>query len=231
MENLQEGFRFSPTDEEALTFLLRFIAGKLMEDSGFITFHVDTYGEQEPWDIYNQGVSCCNDDDCSQYRFFITNLKKKSKSRYSRNVGNKGGSWKQEDKSKPIRKSDGAVIGSKKSMCYKKKGYKQEHGHWLMKEYDLSPHILDKFDKDCRDFVLCAIKKKKSSSKGKLNIVGEQDQSSCEGLQVDAGELELQNIDMHEGTSNLVEPLSAPVFDFDYQYSSVDFDCLRSITA
>ena len=82
-----------------------------------------------------------------------------------------------------------AVIGSKKSMCYKKKGYKQEHGHWLMKEYDLSPHILDKFDKDCRDFVLCAIKKKKSRPKGKLNIVGEQDQSSCEGLQVDAGEL------------------------------------------
>uniref|UniRef100_A0A0V0GT02 Putative ovule protein n=1 Tax=Solanum chacoense TaxID=4108 RepID=A0A0V0GT02_SOLCH len=41
-------------------------------------------------------------------------LKKKSESRYSRNVGNKG-SWKQQDKSKPVRKNGGPVIGYKKT--------------------------------------------------------------------------------------------------------------------
>lgn len=71
MENLEEGFRFSPTDEEALTFLLRFIGGKLMDSSLFMW--ILTVNK-------NQGVSSCNEDDCSQYRFFITNLKKKSKS-------------------------------------------------------------------------------------------------------------------------------------------------------
>ncbi|KAK4722282.1 hypothetical protein R3W88_012515 [Solanum pinnatisectum] len=261
MENLQEGFRFSPTDAEAVTFLLRFIAGKFMNDSGFITTHVDTYSKQEPWDIYSHGVPCCNDDDdndFTQYRFFITKLKKKSKSRYSRDVGNKG-SWKQQDKSKPVRKNGGPVIGYKKSMTYMNKGYNKKNGDWLMKEYTLSEYLLDKFDKDCRDFVLCSIKKRaRTKEKLKLvNIVPEEctnleDQSLAtvestsftEGLQggvVDAGEyvplLELQN-DMHEGTSIFVEPLPAPytfeamsMLDFDYQYLPADFDCLRSITA
>ncbi|KAH0683505.1 hypothetical protein KY290_022128 [Solanum tuberosum] len=245
MENLQEGFRFSPTDAEAVTFLLRFIAGKFMDDSGFITTHVDTYSKQEPWDIYSHGVPCCNDDDdndCTQYRFFITKLKKKSKSRYSRDVGNKG-NWKQQDKSKPVRKNGGPVIGYKKSMTYMNKGYyNKKNGDWLMKEYTLSEYLLDKFDKDCRDYVLCSVKKR-TRSKGKLKLVNivPESTSFTEGLQGGGGEyvpqLELQN-DMHEGTSNFVEPLSAPytfepmsMLDFDYQYLPADYDCLRSITA
>ncbi|KAH0680025.1 hypothetical protein KY285_021033 [Solanum tuberosum] len=194
MENLQEGFRFSPTDAEAVTFLLRFIAGKFMDDSGFITTHVDTYSKQEPWDIYSHGVPCCNDDDhndCTQYRFFITKLKKKSESRYSRDVGNKG-SWKQQDKSKPVRKKGGPVIGYKKSMSYMNKGYKKENGDWLMKEYTLSEYLLDKFDKDCRDYVLCSVKKRtRSKEKLKLvNIVPEEeleDQSSAESTSFTEG--------------------------------------------
>ncbi|TMW89725.1 hypothetical protein EJD97_016727 [Solanum chilense] len=240
MENLKEGFRFSPTDAEAVTFLLRFIAGKLMDDSGFITFHVDTYSEQEPWDIYNQGVSCCNDDDdndCSQYRFFITKLKKKSKSRYSRDVGNKG-SWKQQDKSKPVRKKGGPVIGYKKSMCYMNKGYKQENGHWLMKEYALSAYLLDKFDKDCRDYVLCAIKKRtriKSRSKGTMklmNAVSEEcanleDQSSgtVESTSYDEALQELL-INMPDETNMVIEPLcTLPMLDIDFDILP-DFDCM-----
>ncbi|XP_069144498.1 NAC domain-containing protein 20-like [Solanum lycopersicum] len=104
IENLKEGFRFSPTDTEAVTFLLRLIAGKFMNVSGFITTHVDTYSKQEPWDICSHGVPYCNyngDNDCSQYPFFITKLKKKGKSRYSGDVGNKG-CWKHQGKSKPV---------------------------------------------------------------------------------------------------------------------------------
>ncbi|XP_049368952.1 NAC domain-containing protein 78-like [Solanum verrucosum] len=249
MENLQEGFRFSPTDAEAVTFLLRFIAGKLMNDSGFITTHVDTYSKQEPWDIYSHGVPCCNDDDdndCSQYRFFITKLKKKSKSRYSRDVGNKG-NWKQQDKSKPVRKNGGPVIGYKKSMTYMNKGYKQENGHWLMKEYDLSTYILDKFDKDCRDYVLCAIKKR-TRTKGTMKLMNavpeecsnleDQTSASVESTSYDEAlpaQLELLN-NMQDETNMVVEPLSSPdtfeavpMLDIDFDILP-DFDCLGSIT-
>ncbi|KAK4341325.1 hypothetical protein RND71_039826 [Anisodus tanguticus] len=41
-----------------------------------------------------------------------------------------------------------------------KKGYNKKDGHWLMKEYELSTAILQKFHEDCRDYVLCAIKKR-----------------------------------------------------------------------
>ncbi|XP_060200533.1 NAC domain-containing protein 55-like [Lycium barbarum] len=171
MEKLGEGYRFHPTDGEGLTFLLRFIAGQVMNDSGFITTNVDVYGKHEPWQIYDHGVPCGDDDDddddsdCTQYRYFITKLKKKSKSKYNRNVGNKG-SWKQQDKGKPViySSSSPVIIGCKKSMSYVNKGYNKKDGNWLMKEYELSSVILQKFDEDCRDYVLCAIKKRPVTS-------------------------------------------------------------------
>ncbi|OIT30050.1 hypothetical protein A4A49_18764 [Nicotiana attenuata] len=171
MEHLkfEEGFRFRPTDSEGLTFLLRFIAGQEMHDSGFITTNVDVYGKQEPWEIYDHGVPCGDDEDNTSYRYFITKLKKKSNARYHRSVGNKG-TWKQDNKGKPVHyknmgnSSSVVNIGSKTSLSYKNKKFypeDQKDGHWLMKEYELSKVILHKFDKDRRDYVLCAIKKLK----------------------------------------------------------------------
>ncbi|MCD9561137.1 hypothetical protein HAX54_020111, partial [Datura stramonium] len=46
------------------------------------------------------------------------------------------------------------------SYVNKGKGYNRKNGHWLMKEYELSAAILEKFGHDCRDYVLCAIKKR-----------------------------------------------------------------------
>ncbi|KAK4706414.1 hypothetical protein R3W88_001350 [Solanum pinnatisectum] len=238
MGNLKEGFRFSPTDAEAVTFLLRFIARKFMNDFGFITTHVDTYSKQEPWDIYNHGVPYCNDNgdnNCSQYRFFITKLKKKSKSRYSRDVGNKG-NWKQQDKNGPVRKNGGPVIGYKKIMCYMNKGYKQENGHWLMKEYDLSTYILDKFDKDYRDYALCAIKKRtRTKDTMKLmNVVAKEcmnleDQSSgtVESTSYDEAlqaQLELLS-NIQDETNMVVEPLSSPDTFEAISMLDIDFNC------
>ncbi|XP_009774958.1 NAC domain-containing protein 40-like [Nicotiana sylvestris] len=171
MEHLkfEEGFRFRPTDSEGLTFLLRFVAGQEMHDSGFITTNVDVYGKQEPWEIYDSGVPCGDDEDNSSYRYFITKLKKKSNARYHRSVGNKG-TWKQDNKGKPVHyknmgnSSSVVNIGSKTSLSYKNKKFypeDQKDGHWLMKEYELSKVILHKFDQDRRDYVLCAIKKLK----------------------------------------------------------------------
>ncbi|XP_070054017.1 NAC domain containing protein 52-like [Nicotiana tomentosiformis] len=155
---LEEGFRFRPKDSEGLTFLLRFVVGQEMYDAGFITTNVDVYGKQEPWEIYEHGVPCGDDEDSSSYPHFITKLKKKSNARYHRAVGNKG-SWKQDAKGKPM-----VNIGSKTNLSYKNKEFypeDQKDGHWLMKEYELSKVILHKFDQDCRDYVLCAIKKLK----------------------------------------------------------------------
>ncbi|KAK4341324.1 hypothetical protein RND71_039825 [Anisodus tanguticus] len=91
MENIKEGFCFRPADAQVFMFLLRFIARQDMNDSEFITTNVYVYGKQEPWNIYDHGVPCGDDDgdnDCSQYLFFITKLKKKNKSMYNCNIGN-----------------------------------------------------------------------------------------------------------------------------------------------
>ncbi|KAM3375210.1 hypothetical protein P3S68_013924 [Capsicum galapagoense] len=53
---LEEGYRFHPTDSELLTFLVRFIAGKNLYGDGYITEH-DVY-KQEPWVTYRYGCHC-----------------------------------------------------------------------------------------------------------------------------------------------------------------------------
>lgn len=250
MENLQEGFRFHPTDAEAITFLLRFIAGEVMNDSGFITTHVDTYNNQlDPWDIYSRGVPCGNDDgedDCSQYRYFITKLKKKSESRYNRNVGNKG-CWKQ-NISKPVQKNGGQVIGYKKSMSYVNKSYDRQNGHWLMKEYELSSKILDKFNNDRRDYVFCAIKMRTptkdskklvdNASKVCMNILEHQSPMAAESMNLEHQTLvaaKSTNLE-HQSSAVVLEALQGgsvlelELLDFDYQYVPADFECLQSIT-
>ncbi|WMV26645.1 hypothetical protein MTR67_020030 [Solanum verrucosum] len=124
MENLKEGFRFSPSDAEAVTFLLRFIAGKFMNDSGFITTHVVTVGGL---DLFPDSVfpDCVNKNHGTftlmEYPAVMTTTvvsiassSQSSRRKASRDVGNKG-SWKQQDKSKPVRKNGGPVIGYKKA--------------------------------------------------------------------------------------------------------------------
>ncbi|XP_055835186.1 NAC domain-containing protein 78-like [Solanum dulcamara] len=148
----KEGYRFYPTDSEGLKFLLRFVAKQEMHDAGFISTNIHVYGKEEPWEIYSQGVSD-DDEDTSNYRYFIT----KKNNIYV-------GSWKQQDEGKPVHynmhnSSSPMVIG-----CKKKMHYEHEDGHWIMKGYQLSTVILDKFDEDRRDYVLCAIKKKPGSS-------------------------------------------------------------------
>ncbi|OIT21576.1 PREDICTED: NAC transcription factor 32-like [Nicotiana attenuata] len=144
MEHLkfEEGFRFRPTDSEGLTFLLRFVAGQEMHNSRFITTDIDVYGKQEPWEIYDNGVPCGDDEDNSSHRYFITKMKKKSNARYHRSVGNKG-TWKQDAEDKPVHyknmgnKSSVVNIGSKTCLSYKNKMFypeDQKDGHWLMKE-------------------------------------------------------------------------------------------------
>ncbi|KAH0712035.1 hypothetical protein KY289_007994 [Solanum tuberosum] len=86
-----------------------------------------------------------SDDDYS-YRYFITKK-------------NNNGTWKQQGEEIPIffkigNVSTAHVIGTKKKMHHV-----HEFGHWIMKQYELSPVFLSKFDEDRKDYVLCAIKR------------------------------------------------------------------------
>ncbi|KAM3308325.1 hypothetical protein P3S67_010069 [Capsicum chacoense] len=185
---LEEGYRFHPTDSELLTYLVRFIAGKNLYDDGYITEH-DVY-KQEPWVTYRYGCHCGGEDDgdTSIYRYFITpmhknKIKKKNKSlagdakkdRFCRIVGKKLGTWKQQDKGKNVimssfnNQSRSFVIGRRKSLCYETSRSCPDDGKWLMKEYVFCDTILNRFtDSKFRDYVICAIKRKspKKSSNG-----------------------------------------------------------------
>ncbi|KAL3324258.1 hypothetical protein AABB24_038441 [Solanum stoloniferum] len=145
------GYIFHPSAKERLQFLLRFVAKSAMNDEGFITTNLDVYGEEEPWEIYSQGVASggLEDDDNYRYRYFIT----------KKNKGENNGSWKQQGEEMPIffkigNVSTPHVIGTKKKMHHV-----HEFGHWIMKQYQLSPLYLSRFDEDRKDYVLCAMKR------------------------------------------------------------------------
>ncbi|XP_070054000.1 uncharacterized protein [Nicotiana tomentosiformis] len=176
----QEGFRFRPTDSEGLMFLLRFVAGQEMHDSGFITTNVDVYGKQEPWEIYDNGDN-------------------KGKPVHYKNMGNA---------------SSVVNIGSKTNLSYKNKEFypeDQKDGHWLMKEYELSKVILHKFDQDCRDYVLCAIKKLKhvNSSSETSTITTFNNVSDRTDEELDDLNQILDGVPEVDVAVDIVEPLAA----------------------
>ncbi|OIT33961.1 hypothetical protein A4A49_32400 [Nicotiana attenuata] len=96
----------------------------------------------------------------------ITKLKKKSNSRYHSSVGNKG-TWKQDAKGKPVHyknmgnSSSVVNIGFKTYLSYKNKKFYPEDQKDGLADEGVGAVILQKFDEDRRDYVLCAIKKLK----------------------------------------------------------------------
>ncbi|KAM3322351.1 hypothetical protein P3S67_003502 [Capsicum chacoense] len=99
----------------------------------------------------------------------------KKKDRFCRIVGEKLGTWKQQDKGENVilrsfgKQNKSLVIGQKKSLCYETTRCCPDDGKWLMKKYMFYETILNKFSKSkFRDYVICAIKRKsqKNSSKG-----------------------------------------------------------------
>ncbi|XP_015057488.1 uncharacterized protein LOC107003692 [Solanum pennellii] len=144
------GYHFHPSAKERLQFLLRFVAKSAMNDDGLITTNLDVYGEEEPLEIYSQGVPTGGleaDDDDYSYRYFIT---KKN---------NNNGNWKQQGEEIPVffkigNVSTSLVMGTKKKMHYV-----HEFGHWIMKQYELSPVFFSRFGEDRKEYVLCAMKR------------------------------------------------------------------------
>ncbi|MCD9558868.1 hypothetical protein HAX54_016497 [Datura stramonium] len=171
LQELEEGYRFHPTDAELLTFLVRFIAKKDMRDNGYITKH-DVY-KQEPWVTYGYGSHSGGveaNEDTSICRYFITPRHRK-KDRFCRIVGKKLGTWKQQDKGKCVLmtscgdQSKSLFIGRRKSLRYETTKSCPDDRKWLMKEYVLCEAILGKFrNSELEEYAICAIRKRSKKS-------------------------------------------------------------------
>lgn len=133
--SIPTGYRFRPTDIELLSFLAQFVTGQLVL-SWFPIAESNLYSGKEPWQVFGNTKE--------RVRYFFTPLKKKNpgNSRYRRTIGDGKGTWKAQDKGKPIYKS-GVVIGFKRSLRYENKA-SPEDGLWLMKEYYLPDSIKTK---------------------------------------------------------------------------------------
>ncbi|XP_009589539.2 NAC domain-containing protein 96-like [Nicotiana tabacum] len=149
-----EGFRFHPTDTELVKYLLQYVLkGRLPE---LIPIEEEDLYSKEPWVVFK--------DRKERTLYFFTELKKKKieNSRFIRSVGK--GSWKSQDKGKPVCSEKGSVMGYKRSLRYQNSGSPQD-GQWLMKEYSLTDEVKKilhqrsrGYDKD--NYVLCRVKRK-----------------------------------------------------------------------
>ncbi|KAL3644152.1 hypothetical protein CASFOL_012084 [Castilleja foliolosa] len=173
------GFRFKPSDEEKIVYLLRKVTGMLPGNDLIGTRTADLYGEQEPWDIFGDS------QEDEQYLFTtlkkVGNKKKKNNDeykRFTRNVG-KGGTWSNKGQKIPILGKRGGLIGHKKCFRYvAKNGDDRINGIWLLKEYTLPDNIAAKNVKvkeEYKDCVLCVLKRKMKKKKNAR--VGDHDQS------------------------------------------------------
>ncbi|KAL5732445.1 hypothetical protein ACOSQ2_032137 [Xanthoceras sorbifolium] len=156
------GFRFSPTDEELVKdYLLRMVRGLELPWNG-IQF-CELYGDKSPWEIFHQGIEEEEEEEEEDHKYFyaFTRLKKASLKRVSRVAG--CGTWHGDKLSAKIygdKKNKKGLIGLKKNFSFKlKKGSKKSH--WIMHEFSLAGESLIGIHQ-CRDYVLCRIKKKKT---------------------------------------------------------------------
>ncbi|XP_016452652.1 NAC domain-containing protein 78-like [Nicotiana tabacum] len=160
------GFRFRPTDEELIRYLLKFVSCK-----SFSFDHIrveNLYGKKKPSDIFENNF--LGDD--TKVNYFFTKLKrtKTGGSRFSRGLIG-GGCWKGLDKHKPVFKGS-KLVGFKKSFRYLEKDSRTEKSVdqeiknivWNMKEYSLNDSILKVLRQrniiQHEDYVLCCIKRK-----------------------------------------------------------------------
>uniref|UniRef100_M1AEN1 NAC transcription factor n=1 Tax=Solanum tuberosum TaxID=4113 RepID=M1AEN1_SOLTU len=120
------GVRFLPTDEQLISYLIKFVAS-----NHFICNNIqfeDLYGSKKPWELMEAGT-----------KYFFTQLKKlePNHKRFIRTLVG-GGSWKGQDKGKPV---GAKKFGIKKTYNYEenKKDGKDEVNDvsWIMKEYSL----------------------------------------------------------------------------------------------
>ncbi|KAJ8528836.1 hypothetical protein K7X08_030480 [Anisodus acutangulus] len=163
------GMRFLPLDEELISYLLKFVSGKLFE-CGHIRDNVDLYGNKKSCDIFDE---LSPKGEATDVNYFFTQLKRKSvngKNFIRTMVG--GGIGKGLDKGKDVLdKIKRSTIELKKTIRYDDHNDDEDQQYaWRMQEYCISDKILAVLRK-CgqirrEDFVLCRIKRKLLMKKG-----------------------------------------------------------------
>ncbi|CAH9107570.1 unnamed protein product [Cuscuta europaea] len=152
---------FRPSDAELMGYLALFVAGKPVNSEIPIS-EKDLYSAIEPWQIFENSAE--------RILYFFTPLNKKSpgNSRYIRRIGDGKGTWKAQDKGKPVYRSDSfdgreqkVLIGFKKSLRYENKELPEHDGRYLMKEYYFTEKIRTGLKAPLKDYVLCRIKRKR----------------------------------------------------------------------
>ncbi|KAM7490040.1 hypothetical protein LguiA_032961 [Lonicera macranthoides] len=163
------GFRFVPTDDELVKYLICKIRNEPLPCEGIIS-ETDVFGDRPPWELF--GGSDHHHYDHGDVRYFFTTIKKKtknSKKNMKRNVGDIG-TWHGETKGIGIKDpKTRQVIGNRKAFNFKLKDMRSstskrrrsnsDDSRWLMMEYSLDGVSL-KYKKPGPDYVLCRIKKK-----------------------------------------------------------------------
>ncbi|XP_027768232.1 NAC domain-containing protein 2-like [Solanum pennellii] len=147
--DLELGVRFLPTDEQLISYLIRFVAS-----NNFICNDIpfeNIYGRKKPWELMEAGN-----------KYFFTKLKKRN-TRFIRTLVG-GGSWKGQGKGKSIGENK---IGIKKTYNYEEnKKDKVNDVSWIMKEYSLDDKVIKPLKNrgimKHEDVVLCFIRRKES---------------------------------------------------------------------
>ncbi|CAA0820158.1 NAC domain-containing protein 78 [Striga hermonthica] len=157
------GFRFSPTDEECIRYLLGFVTGNPLPSHDHIST-ADLYGDSEPWDLFGDSAAAAG---C---RYFFTRLKRvgggatSAGRRFSRNVGQ--GTWSNKGQKSDVFCGKGGLIGHTRSFRYeprKSPAKGPARGRWALKEYALAEDPVMEGRVVMADYVLCLLKKKKKN--------------------------------------------------------------------
>ncbi|CAN1160908.1 NAC domain-containing protein 68 [Linum perenne] len=164
------GMKFCPTDQELIVnYLYRKIRGGLTSFQTEIVKDCDLYGEEEPWEIWDN-YKADTVVDMEQNLYFFTRLKTKNTSgkRILRRVGKSDGTWHGEDAGSKIKCSvvvgggggeELFLLGYKKRFNYRNPKSDQ-HGLWIMHEYSLSG----------TEYVICRLKYSKSLIPSSLRL-------------------------------------------------------------
>lgn len=165
------GFKFLPTDDELIKYLICKIRDEPLPCEGIIS-ETDVFGDRPPWELFGGGD---HHHDHGDVRYFFTMLKKKtenSKKNMKRNVGDIG-TWHGDTKGVGIKDpKTRLVIGNRKAFNFKLKDIHSstsssrrrrsnsiDDSRWLMTEYTLDG-VSVKYKKPGLDYVLCQIRKK-----------------------------------------------------------------------
>nr|GMC70273.1 NAC domain-containing protein 78-like [Ipomoea batatas]GME13103.1 NAC domain-containing protein 78-like [Ipomoea batatas] len=165
-EHIPDGYIFRPTDTELLSYLAQYVTGKPVLSTVPIV-EIDLYNGEEPSEIFKRSREKV------MYIFTTLIRRSSSDSRYIRTIRDGKGTWKAQDRGKPIyRRYDNddhddnqhlrQLIGYKRSLRYEKSGSKYD-GRFLMKEYYFPSHIRATLERPLNDTVLCRIKTKQNN--------------------------------------------------------------------